>query len=862
MRYSNPRRNLLSAAISLGLLLATCTTSTPANGQVTITFACKDYQRKWYQDLARDFEKANRDIRVQIVSADEASGRMRQGNTVIASADDFGRLAGAADTFVWSTSLHPTDWVYVLNLQSFVDGDDSFPFEDFYPSALDEARWQGDLHGLPAEMQPLLIFYDKDAFDKANVAYPEIGWTWDDFLEAASQLTERNEDETSRYGFVAPDFSSAYIVIAMMDQHGVPLWNEDADPPEPLLDRPEVTHVLHRYVDLALTHEVMPIPEPDSGIGHSLINEGKAAMWVDYAFHYDYYANRTNLDVASFPEAVAAANPRYTSAFFIGAGTAHPEAAWRWLLYLSEHYKPFMLNGAFPGRRSVSEQMGWWKKLDEDAKAAIEHVLAYPANPDNHPLWGPLLRAVFAVLEGEASFEEALATAQSQALDLQAELASATPVPLQPIASPQATPAGVETMLAFAPDPGADMSVYRALAATFRESHPDVWVEVVPPSYDLAGGTDTSDCFGGAFPIQDAVARETIRSLDPFLEADASVALDDFYPALLEQVRQNGELWGLPYQTDALMVYYNRQLFDEADIAPPEPGWSIADFLDAASALSGGGQYGFTTREGAYGDLVLVLERLGAHLVDPGQQPPVPTFDDPTVVAALTRYVDLSRRQSLTPATPSTQSGWPDNVVWGTRPAGVESGHVAMWVDYVGNHAFSPPLSFDVGVAPLPTRGGGAGSTRATTEFNVKAYYVSAHTSAPQACWEWLTFLSHQPESVRLLPARRSVAASPSWQGQWDETALPAYRATLAYDDVSLFDLRWEIPGFAYTYPWLEEAYRATVDGEDAGRALADAQRKAEAYIQCLERENGFDDLELLKTCAREVDPDYPKVGE
>jgi ribonucleoside-diphosphate reductase alpha chain len=64
------------------------------------------------------------------------------------------------------------------------------------------------------------------------------------------------------------------------------------------------------------------------------------------------------------------------------------------------------MNGAFPGRRSVGEQMSWWKKLDQDAKAAIEHALAHPANPGNRRLWGVLANAVLAVLEGEASVEE------------------------------------------------------------------------------------------------------------------------------------------------------------------------------------------------------------------------------------------------------------------------------------------------------------------------------------------------------------------------------------------------------------------------------------------------------------------------
>jgi len=72
----------------------------------------------------------------------------------------------------------------------------------------------------------------------------------------------------------------------------------------------------------------------------------------------------------------------------------------------------------------------------------------------------------------------------------------------------------------------------------------------------------------------------------------------------------------------------------------------------------------------------------------------------------------------------------------------------------------------------------------------------------------------------------------------------------------------WEIRWLAHAYPWLDEALQATVAGDDAGRALAEAQRKAEAYVLCLERKGDFTDPELLKACAREVDPDYPSFGE
>jgi multiple sugar transport system substrate-binding protein len=194
----------LFVVLVLALLLAACGgKETPdAEGElVTITFACEDHQRGRYKELAKDFEDANPDIRVHLISANEASGRQGQGGRVTISGDVFERLTAAADTFVWLAALRPDEWSFLLDLEPFID-DPSFPLDDFYPGTLDHFRRQRGIYGLPAEIMPILIFYDRRMFDEVGAPHPHIGWTWDDFIDAATQLTEREGDAVKRYGFV------------------------------------------------------------------------------------------------------------------------------------------------------------------------------------------------------------------------------------------------------------------------------------------------------------------------------------------------------------------------------------------------------------------------------------------------------------------------------------------------------------------------------------------------------------------------------------------------------------------------------------------------------------------------------------
>jgi len=175
-----------------------------------------------------------------------------------------------------------------------------------------------------------------------------------------------------------------------------------------------------------------------------------------------------------------------------------------------------------------------------------------------------------------------------------------------------------------------------------------------------------------------------------------------------------------------------------------------------------------------------------------------------------------------------------------------------MWVDYLTAHAAAPPLPFEPAVAPLPM------GDRATTEFDVRAFYFSARSAAPHACWEWITYLSALPQVATALPARQHVAASPEWQALVGQAALPAYHAALEYGDTPIFRLRWEILWLAYTYPWLDAAFKAVVAGENAHAALATVQARAEQLMACAEAGGTPADRELLRECARQIDPNYP----
>src|SRR5690606_24895134 len=88
-----------------------------------------------------------------------------------------------------------SDGVYVMkyaergaikDLTSWIDSD--LNKDDYYGLDFNKDA-QGKYWGVPQGIQVGVLYYNKDLFDKANVAYPTPDWTWEDLKATAAKLT-------------------------------------------------------------------------------------------------------------------------------------------------------------------------------------------------------------------------------------------------------------------------------------------------------------------------------------------------------------------------------------------------------------------------------------------------------------------------------------------------------------------------------------------------------------------------------------------------------------------------------------------------------------------------------------------------
>jgi multiple sugar transport system substrate-binding protein len=460
-------------------------------------------------------------------------------------------------------------------------------------------------------------------------------------------------------------------------------------------------------------------------------------------------------------------------------------------------------------------------------------------------------------MRGESDAESVLAEAQSRALAEAFGTESATPVVIaQPTsASPDITDL---TFLSWI-----NTGAYEELASLYQEEHPGVTVKVVEflsevdyPPERLATTADVFPVFPG-FEL-DAVEGHWL-SVQPLVEGDPTVALDDFYPQALEAYRRQGDLWGLPAEIDADMLFYNKTLFDTAGVPYPQPGWTWDDFLAAATRLTQGEgsrkQWGFVTLANGWASIPLILAaQRGGSLVDSRATPTAPTLDDPAVVNTLRWYADLEQSHGVMPPPPVHFADWE------TTETLVSEGRAAMWITNVGSRYWTH-MDVDLGIAPLPVWSAGE---QPATMYNVIGYGISAQTAYPQESWHWLTFLTRQPGAMRGPPARRSLfeqAVFPLVPSELQADILQAYQLTLEdYADAGYDGVRAQAPWFDAVYRLYRQAVKQTLDGDDPSETLDAAQAIARAYMACLDAHSGIIDETIGATCEEETGVPAPVV--
>lgn len=288
------------------------------------------------QEYVRAFEKKFPAIRIQIQHApplgemgyrQKLGVRMRSGtlpDVMYVDMQDFDAWAGK-DVF--------------LDLTPSMERDETFRLADYFEPIMKRFEVGGRYFGLAKDFTTLVLYYNRDLFDKWGVPYPEEGWTWDDLLERAKKLTRDTDGDgkPDEYGLTVETWFGEWV--PWLWQNAGEVLSEDGT--RCLLGDPAYVEknaeALQFLADLIWKHRVAPTPAVTSDLGTAdIFMTGRVAMCTYGRWMSMRFKDIRNFDwaIAPLPQKLRKATTLFTVCYSIAKNTKHPKEAWEFVKFL------------------------------------------------------------------------------------------------------------------------------------------------------------------------------------------------------------------------------------------------------------------------------------------------------------------------------------------------------------------------------------------------------------------------------------------------------------------------------------------------------------------------------------------------
>ena len=225
----------------------------------------------------------------------------------------------------------------LLNLNNFINSDKTFSSNSFYEKALNAFKYKNAIFAIPRDISNLVIYYNKDLFDKYGVKYPSANWTLNDFLETSKKLTiNKNKDKNpEQFGI---GFETAPLFwLPFLWSNGGGIISSDGE--NLILGSQNSIDSIQFYSNLRNSFHVAPTASEAGSMtmGQMFINQ-KIAMQINGRWAVPRYRKdlKFNWDIAQFPlgkkGSIVDAD---ASGWSISKQCKHPETAWKFIKFMS-----------------------------------------------------------------------------------------------------------------------------------------------------------------------------------------------------------------------------------------------------------------------------------------------------------------------------------------------------------------------------------------------------------------------------------------------------------------------------------------------------------------------------------------------
>lgn len=274
------------------------------------------------------------------------------------------------------------------------------------------------------------------------------------------------------------------------------------------------------------------------------------------------------------------------------------------------------------------------------------------------------------------------------------------------------------------------VGVFETLGAEFAESSPTVsGVKVESFNLSELNTLMTTQIQAGEapdvswLPVESSL--EYIRAgalvdLTETIESTPEFDLPDFIPSLMERWTDGDAIYGVPFSTGPLVMYFNKDLYAEAGVKNPselieEGNWTWETFRSTSKEVTDAlGNHAYVLNDFDFQNWTRLLPYMVAYGASPwNEDASACTMDSPEMVDAMSVFHAMTFEDDSMPV-PGQQVDF-----WG--------GQVAATSAFLGGSASLQDADFEWGLAPTPA--GPAGQVVATGQASIVALAAGNHTA-------------------------------------------------------------------------------------------------------------------------------------
>jgi multiple sugar transport system substrate-binding protein len=300
--------------------------------------------------VLNEFEKQNPDIKIEFIHIPQ--NYFQKLHLLFAS--------NLAPDVIFINNLYLPIYANAGLLEEIQDDNSLINLSEFYEKSLKALSYKNKLYAIPRDISILIVYYNKNLFDKYNVEYPQKAWTFKDFLTTAQNLTKdiNNDGQTDIWGISFEESLLFYMPYLMSEGGGVLSDNLKTL----IINTPESQKGLNFYADLRNKYNVAPKKsESASATMAQMFLQEKLAMhfsgrWLVPKYRTDA---KFNWDIINFPSGdKGSIVPLDASGWAVAKHSKYKKDALRLIQYLSskESIEKFTQSGLIvPARIDVAE---------------------------------------------------------------------------------------------------------------------------------------------------------------------------------------------------------------------------------------------------------------------------------------------------------------------------------------------------------------------------------------------------------------------------------------------------------------------------------------------------------------------------